>query len=184
MITRAVYEDRTQLIKLWKICFDDDDELIDEFLSACDYKNILVYREEKNVVSVLYMVPMNHGETVYFYALGTLPEFRNKGIMGILIRKALDICRNNGAKFAFLIPAEESLEKYYEKFGFFGRILLADDKCDFFLRPDSYGITEFVKKEESHEKAGTKHELYGAYNALAYVFEGALPEKIAGYIPF
>lgn len=56
--------------------------------------------------------------TSYFYALATLPEYRNRGTMGRLITDTLNDLYTSGGSLAVLIPAEPWLFDYYARFGF------------------------------------------------------------------
>lgn len=184
MISTACKDDNEQLKKIWNVCFGDEDELIDRFLDVCRVEHVLVYRDELTVVSSLYMVPMNNGTAIYLYALATLPQYRRKGIMSSLICESLKLCRKSGADYAFLIPAEEELIKYYNNLGFTGRASLEAGKNDF-LVPDNAGILKFVEWEEARETVSAPKELYGAENALLCSFkDDGIPSQISGFIPF
>ena len=58
-----------------------------------------------------------YGKTIgcsYLSGCCTDPDYRSQGLMNDLIIKALNQAKNNGACFAALIPATESLFNYYE----------------------------------------------------------------------
>lgn len=54
----------------------------------------------------------------YIYGAGTLRKFRAQGHMTRLLTSALREASERGDTFAALIPASESLSRYYERFGF------------------------------------------------------------------
>ena len=54
----------------------------------------------------------------YLYGIATDPEYQHRGISSRLISKMLETCKSNGADFSFLIPADEGLIPFYEKFGY------------------------------------------------------------------
>ena len=62
---------------------------------------------------MLYVI--NGEKASYLYGLATLPQYRCKGYMTELIKYSLD---RNEKEYVFLIPAEDNLLKYYERFGF------------------------------------------------------------------
>lgn len=54
----------------------------------------------------------------YIYGIATFAAHRGKGIGAALIRRALAHLKQVGFSTVFLVPAEESLFAYYERFGF------------------------------------------------------------------
>lgn len=110
---------------IWKTVFEDSDEYLDLFFS-CQYKpeNTLIYFEENTPVAALQMVEYSisfYGEIIPFYylvGLSTLPEYRGKGYMGELIERAHKVMAKRGIPLSILVPAEESLFAYYERFGY------------------------------------------------------------------
>lgn len=110
---------------IWKTVFEDSDEYIDLFFSR-QYKpeNTLIYFEENTPVAALQMVEYSisfYGEIIPFYylvGLSTLPEYRGKGYMGELIERAHKVMLKRQIPLSILVPAEESLFAYYERFGY------------------------------------------------------------------
>lgn len=111
--------------QMWKICFEDCDEFLD-ILFTYKYKNenTLIYFEKGKAVASLQMLPY----TINFYkqeipfaylaGLCTLPEYRKKGYMAQLIHKAHRILFERDIPLSILIPAEEWLYGFYEKYGY------------------------------------------------------------------
>lgn len=119
-------EDTKPLVRqMWKACFGDTDEFLD-ILFKYKYKNenTLIYFEGDTAVASLQMLPYTitfYGKTIpfaYMAGLCTLPPYRNKGYMPLLINKSHQILNERGISLAILIPAEDWLYKYYEKFGY------------------------------------------------------------------
>jgi predicted acetyltransferase len=52
------------------------------------------------------------------YACCTLPAYRGKGFMSVLIEESFQLATERGIEFLVLVPAEPSLYDYYSKFGF------------------------------------------------------------------
>lgn len=113
---------KEELAELWKISFGDDDAYIQAFmaqnLAAC---RVPVCEAEGRIVSAAYLLPVTcvqKGKKPvacrYLYAAATLPAFRGRGYMG----KLLTFVRQNISEPVLLVPAEPSLEGYYERFGF------------------------------------------------------------------
>jgi len=111
--------------QMWKTCFGDTDEYID-LLFTKKYKeeNTLIYFEGETATASLQMLPYNinfYGESVPFYYLAglcTLPEYRRKGHMEQLIARSYEVMKERNIPLAILVPAEEWLFGFYEKYGF------------------------------------------------------------------
>ncbi len=110
---------------MWKTVFEDKDEYIDLIFSRkYKHENTLVYFEDNVAVAALQMFPYTirfYGEVIPFYYLAglcTLPEYRNRGFMGKLILESFRIMRDRNIPMSILVPAEEWLFGYYEKYGF------------------------------------------------------------------
>ncbi|MFR9165153.1 MAG: GNAT family N-acetyltransferase [Dysgonomonas sp.] len=111
--------------QMWKICFEDTDEFMNLYFSK-KYKNenTLVYFEEGKPVASLQMLPY----TITFYkkqipfcylsGLCTLPEYRNRGYMKQLMHEAHKEMKHRNIPLSVLIPAEDWLYGYYERFGY------------------------------------------------------------------
>ncbi len=111
--------------QMWKVCFEDSDAFIDLiFTKKYKPENTLVYFENDIAVASLQMHPYTitfYGEEIpfaYLAGLCTLPEYRNKGYMAQLINEAHQILKERKIPLAILIPAEEGLFRFYEKFDY------------------------------------------------------------------
>lgn len=111
--------------QMWKTCFGDSDEFLDIYFK---YKyrneNTLIYYEGNKAVASLQMLPYTinfYRENIpfaYLAGLCTLPECRKKGYMAKLIHKAHEIIVSRNILLAILIPAEDWLYGFYEKYGY------------------------------------------------------------------
>lgn len=119
-------EHTTPLVRqMWKICFEDSEEFMDVYFSR-KYRNenTLIYFEEGVAVASLQMLPYTitfYGETIpfaYLAGLCTLPEHRKKGYMAQLIHQAHIIIAERQMPLSILIPAEDWLYGFYEKYGY------------------------------------------------------------------
>ena len=120
MIRTAQIEDVEELKTIWSQIFGDEDELIENFFALFDEVDSLVYEEDGRIVSMLYMI--NTDTSGYLYGLATLPEYRGRGYMRKLLEYALNEAYE--AECIFLMPAEKSLDKYYDIFGFKEKIAI------------------------------------------------------------
>lgn len=107
---------------LWDKCFSEEDKRFVDFYFEkryTDQDNVYIEKDGK-VVSALQLIsyPFSYyGKTIgcaYLSGCGTDPEYRSQGLMNDVIVKALNQAKSNGACFAALIPASESLFNYYE----------------------------------------------------------------------
>ncbi|WP_029903007.1 GNAT family N-acetyltransferase [Prevotella sp. 10(H)] len=111
--------------QMWKTCFGDDDDFLD-ILFKYKYRNenTLIYFEDGIAVASLQMLPYTitfYGEEIpfaYLAGLCTLPEYRKKGFMAKLIHRAHEIMRQREIPLSILVPAEDWLYGFYEKYGY------------------------------------------------------------------
>lgn len=123
MIAFANKETTPLVRRMWKICFKDTDEFMDLYFSQ-KYKeeNTLIYFEGGKAVASLQMLPYSitfYGETIpfaYLSGLCTLPEYRRRGYMDQLIHEAHRVIEQRKIPLAILIPAEDSLYGFYERY--------------------------------------------------------------------
>ncbi|HZJ75913.1 MAG TPA: GNAT family N-acetyltransferase [Clostridia bacterium] len=174
MIAYSKNEFINELKTLWHDTFGDSEEYLNAFFNGV-YKdeNTLVYIENKKPVAALYIIPytmLYNGREIkvaYLYALATKPAFRGRGIMAQLIEKSFDVCKSRGYGLITLIPSENSLFNYYERFGFksvFNRTIIEKDidevkrkaannapillkKCDAEMIFSAYSKSEFYKEQ-------------------------------------
>ena len=113
---------KNQTKALWDTCFSEEDKRFVDFYFEKRYNeqdNIHIEKDGK-VVSAMQLIsyPFSYyGKTIgcsYLSGCCTDPDYRSQGLMNDLIIKALNQAKNNGACFAALIPASESLFNYYE----------------------------------------------------------------------
>lgn len=110
---------------MWKEVFGDKDEYMD-LIFDCKYKNenTLIYFEDGIAAASLQMFSydfrFNQAVIPFYYLAGlcTLPAYRNKGYMGQLIRRSFEIMQERAIPLSILVPAEDWLFGYYEKYGF------------------------------------------------------------------
>lgn len=121
------------MIRIWENCFGKDDQSIYPFLSRYYFNHCsMVEKVDDKVVSMAFMIPCQTemGLGAYLYGVATDPKYQRQGISSRLIRNMLDKCRENGAAFSFLIPAESSLLEFYAPFGFISTNSRVKFQCD------------------------------------------------------
>lgn len=110
-----------QLKALWKQAFGDTDEEIDYFFRVGFSENrCLQATVDGQVAAALYWFDSTvWGKKVaYLYAIATEKSFQHQGIAGQLIRSTHEHLKNKGYQGAVLVPSEESLFGFYERFGY------------------------------------------------------------------
>ena len=125
MITFASENTRPAIRRMWKTCFNDSEAFMDLYFSE-KYRdeNTLVYIENNQAVASLQMLPYSftfYGEMIpvaYISGACTLPGFRHRGYMSQLLLASFEVMKQRNIPLSILIPADENLCKYYEKFGY------------------------------------------------------------------
>ncbi len=126
-------DEMQDIIHVWKKCFGEDDPSIYTFLSRYYFNHCtMLEKVDGHVVSTVFMIPCQtqFGLAAYLYGIATLPEYQHQGISGRLILQMLEKCKENGAVFSFLIPADDKLKDYYTKFGYMNTLTNAVFESD------------------------------------------------------
>ena len=125
MIGHPRPEDEAELRSIWKEVFNDTDEFIGSYFARrYSADTTLVYREGGRIASMIFFphYDFSIGESIYGtgYICGaaTLPQYRNRGLMGLMIEASHDAMRVRGNSFSILIPASDTLYDYYRRFGY------------------------------------------------------------------
>lgn len=116
---------RGQLRDLWHLVFGDSYDYIDAFFAAFPSEDIVhTLSVDGQVVSVLYALPLTLADgkrswpVVYIYAVATLPEYRGRGYMSLLMSKVEQLLCERGVSFLYLLPASEGLRDFYARLGY------------------------------------------------------------------
>jgi len=126
MISFAEEAQKQDIINIWRTSFpSDSQEFIDMYFTE-KYKteNTLVYLLDNKLVSCLQMLPytLTYCDTTrklsYISGAATLPDYKNRGIMGELLSQSFYEMKNRGDIFTILIPQEAWLIKFYQKYGY------------------------------------------------------------------
>ena len=124
-IRQAKPEELPQIKELFQRCFGDSGSYIDHFYAAhARAEQVLVVEEKGEIASMATMLEMTmhlpDGEAVpvgYVYALGTSPEAQGKGYARKLLEYAGDYLREKGMQCLTLVPATQSLFRFFEGAG-------------------------------------------------------------------
>lgn len=124
-VIMEISEKKARIRELWQLCFHDDEQFVD-LLFGHLYRdeNALCFEERGVLTSALQMLPyrMTYGESVlevsYISGAATRPEYRNRGLMGRLLRESFETMRSRAIPLSALIPAEPWLYGYYATKGY------------------------------------------------------------------
>lgn len=119
---------------LWQEAFGDDDAFVDRFLIRYfRRRGLFSLCEQERMLSMLHLLPFRSelGRTGYLYGVATAADCRRRGLASRLLREAIARARAEGFDALILIPADDDLRRFYERFGFRGacpvRFSLPDD---------------------------------------------------------
>ena len=110
-----------QLKALWKQAFGDTDAEIDYFFRVGFSENRCLCAVIKGqVAAALYWFDCTvwDKKVAYLYAIATEKSFQRQGIAGKLIRHTHRHLQESGYAGAVLVPSEESLFRFYTRFGY------------------------------------------------------------------
>ena len=113
--------EQQQMRTIWHDVFGDEIADIDAFFLRHSEAMPFIHKENGEVVSMLFVVPLQMwGKRVaYIYAVATKPEFRGRGIASSLLDKAMQYCCiGEEYDIIALIPSSIESKRLYERLGF------------------------------------------------------------------
>ncbi len=122
-IRKLQVEEHILTRRLWEEVFvEDTTEFLDYYYSIKIKNNeIYVIEDDGEIVSMLHLNPyeMRIGDklcqTHYIVAVATKQSYRKRGLMRQLLNHVMQIMKDRGEPFTFLMPADEAI---YKPFGF------------------------------------------------------------------
>lgn len=125
MDEKLIWNDPQEIEKMWKECFTDNHEWIEGYFhNIFKRENNLIAKYDETIVSSLMIEPyeMSYaGSTIstgYIMGAMTSPRYRNHGFMASLMKDTLNFANSRNTTLLTLIPANEELYFFYDKFGF------------------------------------------------------------------
>lgn len=118
--------DLSEMKKIWKLCFGDEDEFIDFYFSSRDWmRETAVLLQGGRVVSMLTVIPVEMIGTdgkqyraAMLYAIATHPAFQKRGFADELIEFINGRLLSDKIPTTLLVPASEDLFRFYGKRGY------------------------------------------------------------------
>lgn len=112
-----------EMKQLWKLIFHDTDSYITRIYDNwVDEKYTLFIKDDRGALQSMLNAHLFHFtggfQGLYLHGLATLPAARSLGLMSHLISNAIDKAACEEIDFLFLIPASETLRKWYAHMGF------------------------------------------------------------------
>lgn len=125
MVRLAQVSEQAAVRQMWRDCFHEDERYLDLYFSEKYHPDWCVVCEQDGVLAAslqLLQYPLGFwGQpcaAAYFSGVCTLPEFRNRGLMGQMMQFSLSLLAQRNVALAALIPAEPYLFSVYAKYGF------------------------------------------------------------------
>lgn len=94
-------EKKMKVKELWQLCFHDDERFVNLlFDNLYRDENTICFEKGGKVTTALQMLPyrISFGETSldvsYISGAATRPEYRNRGLMGRLLKESFEIMRS------------------------------------------------------------------------------------------
>ena len=163
---------KNQTKALWDTCFSEEDKRFIDFYFEKRYNeqdNIHIEKGGK-VVSAMQLIsyPFSYyGKTIgcsYLSGCCTDPDYRSQGLMNDLIINALTQAKNNGACFAALIPATESLFNYYEGTNFIPTFDYSKIRIKRQQTTDNGQQTATISVFDNESESETFYQVYDYFN--------------------
>ena len=113
--------DIPQLRRLWKACFADTDRFLDLFFStAYAPRRSIVLTEQSSIWGAAYWFDcaMKSRKLAYVYAVSISPDQQGNGLGSALMTAIHNTLARQGYSIALLVPGDEGLRRYYERFGY------------------------------------------------------------------
>lgn len=109
-----------RLRQLWKTVFHESDAFVDLFFQTAYAPQRCRVAADGDIAAVLYWFDCQlQGKPVaYIYGVATDPNRRGRGLATALLADTHDHLKNRGYAFAILVPAGESLFRFYEARGY------------------------------------------------------------------
>lgn len=156
IIEHPTMADIPTLRRLWKAAFSDTDAFLDLFFSlAFSPERALIVREEGEARAMLYF--LDCADFSYVYAVATEEKCRGKGYCRALMEKL-----HQERKRTVLVPVNENLRAFYERFGYrsFGGI--TESMCsadDTYVKAEELTIESYMQKRKALlPKGGLRQE--------------------------
>lgn len=152
-------KDLRDIVRLWQSCFHDETAFVHTCLSRYyDRRRAFTRKADGRVVAVCLLIPCasEAGIFGYLYGIATEEAYRRQGLAGEVIREAIGYARACAMDAVALIPENEDLRNYYEKFGFLAHALPVrfTNECDLGTGDVTRDQASVLWLNEAHPEVG------------------------------
>ena len=156
---RLADDNLRDIVRLWQACFHDETAFVHTCLSRYyDRRRVFTRRVNGRVVAVCLLIPCESevGRVGYLYGIATEEVYRRQGLAGEVIREAIGYARACAMDAVVLIPENEDLRCYYEKFGFLAHALPMrfTNDCDLGTGDVTRDLASVLWLNEAHPEVG------------------------------
>jgi len=164
LITLARDGMRTDLERIWRMCFGDPAEYVSYFFdNRYNPNSCIVYVDETvgRPVAMLHLLDCSVTEdseivpAQYIYAAATRPDHQGRGIMSLLLEYARRYAEARGQKYLILVPGSRELFRFYEKRGYYR---CYKNRSVYMSRKDLITLSGY-KKSSQFSGRGKQHSL-------------------------
>lgn len=146
--------------KLYEQCFDEGKKyFVDYYYDTIVKRNeMVVALDGDEIVSMIHLNPYVYNicgdirKVHYLVAIATKVEYRNRGLMGKCLSKAIEYLDELEEPYCYLVPDNEEVENIYRKYGFeiVGKFTLDKfSNAEYDIFPDANEeYINLMKKEE------------------------------------
>jgi len=123
-LSYATPSDVPAIQQLMQLVFNDTLPFLKTLFNLKFNDNVLIYKGKNGIVAMAFLIPSSirlNGKLkpiTYIYACATHPDYRNRGLMHNILKKAWQEACVRQEFGIFLCPASDTLYNYYEKEGF------------------------------------------------------------------
>lgn len=153
-----------------------DEKFTDLFFSRGYSPERCFVAAEEDILAAMHWFDCCSGgkKAAYVYGIAAFEAHRGRGVGSRLIRAGLEFLKTQGCEAVLLVPAEESLFGYYERFGFSAVSSIREE-------PVSAGTPLPIRKLTVSEYAALRRRYLPANGVLQ---EGPALELLDGYADF
>ncbi len=146
-------EHKAQLRRLFFTCFQEEEAFLDLFFrEAYDPRHCRCVVKEGRVASALYWFDCvwEGRKCAYLYAVGTDPDFRNRGLCRYLLEDTHALLKAEGYAGAILVPDGAALQKMYGRLDY--RNIDCMDTLSCTASPEASELWKCTAEEYAHAR--------------------------------
>ncbi len=151
MLKYAENKDKSEILNLFNICFPNEEEFAEYFFKHFfSPENTVICVEDGKIAGSAMELKYDIsgvGEVTYLYAVGTLPEYRGRGLCKSILDYSHREDIKKGRAASVLIPGNSSLFDFYARYGYKTCFYVDEHKLTYKNAGESYDFGEPTGKE-------------------------------------